>query len=125
MGVYPSLMGTFSCVAPTIMINSSLGKASMSLSVVPFRTSHMEDPWTLPSLSTSGEFSILAEIDIPLSTSMVAYQDNLGVPVESSASSSWIEEEDPYALPTCGVSPSHSHDDLDDICPLDDRWRLL
>ena len=73
VGIYPSLMGTFSCFAPILMIGSSLGKASTSLSSIPFRTSHMEDPWTLPSLSTLGEVSIPAKTYMPLLTVMVAY----------------------------------------------------
>ena len=87
VGMYPSLMGTFSCVAPVIMIGSSLVKASMSLSSVPFFTLHMEDPWTLPSPSTSGEVCIPVDTDMPLSTTMVAYQANIDSVVESSPSS--------------------------------------
>ena len=71
MGMYPSLMGTFSCVTLVIMIGSSLGKDSTSLSSVPFCTSHMEDPWTLPSPSTLSEYSIPAEMDMLLPITLV------------------------------------------------------
>ena len=37
--------------------------------------------------------------------------------VESSPSSSWMEEEDPYAFLAWAVSSSHSHDCLDEIFP--------
>ena len=120
MGMYPSLMGTFSCVAPILMIGSSLGKASTSLSSIPFHTLHMENPWTLSSLSTLSEVSIPVETDMPLSTTMVAYQANIDSVVASSPSSSRTEEEDPYALHFWAVSSSHSHDCLDDIFPLDE-----
>ena len=100
VGMYPSLMGNFSCVAPVLMIGSSLGKTSTLSSSVPFRTSHMEDPWTLPSLSNLSEVSIPVEMDMPLSTTMVAYQANIDLVIDSSTSSSWTEEQDPYAFPS-------------------------
>ena len=42
--MYPSLMGTFSCLAPMLMIGSSFGGASSLLNSVSFRTTHMEYP---------------------------------------------------------------------------------
>ena len=53
--MYPSLMGTFSCLVPILMIRSSLGKDLTSLNSVSFLTSHMKDPWILPSLSPSSD----------------------------------------------------------------------
>ena len=47
---------------------------------------------------------------MPLSTTLVAYQANIGPVVDPSPSSSWMEEEDPYALPSWAVASSHSHD---------------
>ena len=79
----------------------------------------MEDPWTLPSSISLGD-SIPAETDMPLSTTMVAYQANLDLVVDSSPSSSQTEEEDPYALPSWAMLSSHSHDFLDDIFPSDE-----
>ena len=49
VGMYPSLMGTFSCPAPVLMIRSSSSGASSSLISVSFCTTHMEDPWILPT----------------------------------------------------------------------------
>ena len=95
--------------------HSGLSRASSSLSSGPFRTLHLEDPWTLPSLCTSSEDSRLTKMNMPLSTTLVAYQANIGDVVDPSPSSSWTEEEDPYALPALVVVSSHSHDCLDDI----------
>ena len=44
VGMYPSLMETFSCLAPVLMIGSSFDGASTCTRSVPFRTSHMGDP---------------------------------------------------------------------------------
>ena len=44
VGMYPSLMGSFSCPAPVLMIGSSSGEASTSVISLSFHTSHMEDP---------------------------------------------------------------------------------
>ena len=73
-GMYPSLMWTFSCLVPILMIRFSFGGASSSLNSVSFRTTHMEDPWILPSSST---FGMPIEENVPFSATMVAYQANL------------------------------------------------
>ena len=44
VGMYPSLMGTFNCPAPILMIGSSFCGASSSSNSVSFCTTHMEDP---------------------------------------------------------------------------------
>ena len=49
VGMYPSLMGSFSCPTRFLMIRSSSSEASSSLHSVSFRTTHMEDPWILPT----------------------------------------------------------------------------
>ena len=51
VGMYPSLKGSFSCPTPVLMIRSSSGGALSSLRSVSFRTTHMEDPWILPTPS--------------------------------------------------------------------------
>ena len=117
VGMYPSLMGTFSCHVLILMIGSSLNGASSSSNSVSFRTTHMEDPWILPSPSTS---CMPFEIDVSFPATMVAYQVNIDHVVEPSPSTSWMEEEDPYVLPAWAVDSSHSHDCLDDVFPSDE-----
>ena len=105
MGMYPSLMGTFSCPVPILMIRSSFGGASSSLNSMSFRTTHMEDPWIL---STSSPSSEPIEMDVSLPTTMIAYQANLKNVAEPYSSSSWMEEEDPYVMSAWAVQYSHA-----------------
>ena len=82
VGMYPSLMGTFSCHVPIPMMGSSIGKAFTSLNLVLFHTSHMEDPWFLPSPSPSSDNYIPAKTDVPFLVTLVAYQANIDHVVE-------------------------------------------
>ena len=74
VGMYPSLMGSFSCLAPILMIRSSSNEASSSVISVDFRTTHMEDPWILPTPSPSCE---PIRTDMPFPATMIAYQANI------------------------------------------------
>ena len=93
-------MGIFSCPTPILMIGSSFDEALTSMRSVSFRTSHMEDPWVLPALSTSSEPIVT---DMPFPAAMIAYQANLESAVGPSPSSLRTEEEDPYVLPAWAV----------------------
>ena len=100
VGMYPSLMGSYSFPAPVLMIGSCSDEASTSTASVYFCTTHMEDPWILPTLSISSE---PIETNVPLPATMIAYQANLESAAEPCSSSSWMEEEDPYVLPAWEV----------------------
>ena len=115
--MYPSLMGTFSCPAPILMIGSSFGGVSSSLNSISFHATHMEDPWILPSSSTS---SVPVETNVPFPVTMVVYQANIDQVAEPSPSSSWTEKEDLSVLPIWAVESSHSYDCLNDFFPSDE-----
>ena len=74
---------------------------------VSFRTSHMEDPWILPTSSPLCEH---IETDMLFPATMIAYQANLESVAYPSPSSSQTEEEDPYMLPARAVQYFHAHD---------------
>ena len=114
VGMYPSLMGSFSCPTPILMIGSFSDKASTSTTSVSFRTTHMEDPWILPTLSILSE---PVETNVPLPAAMIAYQSNLRSVTEPCSSSSRTEEEYPYVLSAWVVQSSHAHDCLDTVFP--------
>ena len=120
VGRYPSLMGSFSFHALVFKIGSSLGRVSTSLNLVSFCTSHMEDPWILPSPSTLSDNSIPSKTDMSFLATLMAYQDNLDHFVEPSTSFSKMDQEDPYVLHYWSVDSSHSQDFLDDVFPSDE-----
>ena len=103
-------MGTFSCHAPIFMIESSFGGISYLLNSVSFHTTHMEDPWLLPSPSPSNG---PIEIDVLFPATIIPYQANLDCVAEPSPSSLQMEEEDLYVLLAWEVESSHTHDFLD------------
>ena len=90
--MYPSLMGTFSCPAPILMIGYIFSGDLYSLNSMYFDTTHMEDPWILPSPIPSNR---PVEIDVSFPAAMIAYQANLDCVVETSPSSLQMEEECP------------------------------
>ena len=117
IGMYPSLMESFSCPTLVLMIGSSFGGASSSLNSVSFHISHMEDSWILPTPSISNGPT---KMDMSFPAAMIAYQANLDCVAKPSPSSSRKEEEDPYVLPAWVVESSHTHDFLDDVFPSDE-----
>ena len=89
------------------MIGSSSDDALASTTSMSFCMTHMEDPWILPTTSTSSD---PVENNVPLPATMISYQANLQSVVEPCSSSSRKEGEDPYVLPAWAVQSSHAHD---------------
>ena len=114
-------MGSFKFSAPILAIGSTLGSDLPLLSLVPFFTMYLDDPWTLPSPSTSDDISITTKMDMPLYATQVAYQTILDSIFDHSPSSSRKKEEDLFSLPSWEVVSSRSHDFLDDVFPLDEE----
>ena len=81
-------MGSFNIVASIMMIGSTLGSSSSCSSSIPFRTTYLEDPWTLPSPSTLDEDPRPTRMEMSLSTMEIAYQAGLDPVVDPSPSSS-------------------------------------
>ena len=117
VGMYMSLMGYFNISAPILTISSTLGSESSLLGSIPFHTMYLEDPWTLPSLSTSDEDPRPTKMEISLSVVEVSYQAILDLVIELGPSSSQIEEEDLFSLSAWEVVSSRSHDCLNDVFP--------
>ena len=61
---------------------------------------YLEDPWTLPSPSTSDEDPRITNMEMSLSTMDISHQFIIYLDVDPSPSSSRTEEEDLFALPT-------------------------
>ena len=81
---------------------------------------YLEDPWTLPSLSTSNKDPRPSKMEISLFIMKVAYQVVLDPIVDMGPSSLQMEEENVFALPAWEVALSRSHDCLDDVFTLDE-----
>ena len=75
----------------------------------------MEDPWTLSSSNTLEEYPRPSKMEISLSVVEIAYQATLGPIIDPSASSSQMNEEDTFALPSWVFASSRSHDYFDDV----------
>ena len=59
---------------------------------------YLDDPWNIPSLSTSDKDTIPTRAEIPLSTSKAAYQHILDLIMDLGPSPLRKEEEDIFAL---------------------------
>ena len=108
-------MGTFNILAPILAISSTPSSDSSPLSLVPFRTMYLDDPWTPASLSTLDEHPRPTRMKVSLSIVETTYQATLDPAVDLVSSSSWTEEVDLLALPAWVVAYSCLHYCLDDI----------
>ena len=97
VGMYPSLMGSFNILAPILAINTTPSGVTSPLSLLQFCTTYLDDPWNIPSLSTSDEDTKPTRVEMSFSTSEAAYQAILDLTMDLGPSPSWKEEEDIFA----------------------------
>jgi hypothetical protein len=74
VGMYSSLMGTFDFSTSIHHVYAMSSRPTLVGRSIPFRTSYLGDPWTLPSLASLCEGHSHAGMAIPLSTVEIAYQ---------------------------------------------------
>ena len=75
--MYPSLMGSFNILEPSLVINNAPSGVTSPLTSFPFCTMDLDDPWNLPSLSTSDQQIIPTRVEMSLSTVEATYQATL------------------------------------------------
>ena len=68
------------------------------MSLLQFFTTYLDDPWNIPSLSTSQEETIPMRVELSLSIAEAAYQATLDLTMDLGPSPSRKEEEDIFAL---------------------------
>jgi hypothetical protein len=110
-------MDTFDFMAP---IHHVYAMSNMLVSLerfVPFRTSYFNDPWTLPSSTSSCEGQSHDGMAMPLSTTKIAYQFVLESSVNLDPITSPTDEEDLVLKPMWATSLSCSHDYPDETFP--------
>jgi hypothetical protein len=118
--MYSSLMGNFDFMEPIHSIYVMSNRSSLSMRFVPFRTSYFNDPWTLPSSTSSCEGQSHIGMEISLSVAKIAYQVVLDSSFDLDHVSSQKDEEDHVLKNAWATSSSCSHDSLDDTLPLDE-----
>jgi hypothetical protein len=120
VGMYSFLMGTFKFLAPNHQVYAMSSKPISTGRSIPFRTSYVDDLWTLPSLTLSCEGQSHAGMTMPLSTKNITYQYFLDSFADPDPIPSSMEEEDIMFRPVWAITLSCSHDFLDGTSPLDE-----
>ena len=120
IGMYSSLMGTFDFSTLIHHVYAmSCRPASIGRSI-PFLTSYLSDPWTLPSLTSSREGQLHAGMAMPLLTTKIAYQVVLDSSIDPDPVTSQTDKEDTVLSHVWATSLSCSHDFLEETLPLDE-----
>jgi hypothetical protein len=107
-------MGTFNFSTPIHHIYAMSSKPASTGMFIPFRTSYLSYPWTLPSPSSSGEGQLHTGMAMPLSTAEIVYQSILDSFVNPDHVTSSTDEEDHVLGPVWATSSPCSHDFLDE-----------
>jgi hypothetical protein len=113
-------MGTFDFVAPIHHIYAMSSRSASPMRSIPFRTSYFNDPWTLPSSTSSCEGQSHIGMAMPLLVTEIVYQVVLDSTAKPDPVSSQMDEEDHVLKPVWATSLSCSHDCLNDTLPSDE-----
>jgi hypothetical protein len=87
---------------------------------IPFRTSYLSDPWTLPSPTSSSEGQLHVFMAMPLSAVEIVYQVFLDSSTDLDPVTSQTDKEDPVLRLVWATSLSCFHDFLDGTFPSDE-----
>jgi hypothetical protein len=117
--LFPSLMGTFNYLLPSndvkfILVVPDQQKATI-FQVTSFRMSYFNDLWILPSPSASMEWVGHPRMDMPLSTTKVAY--NIFQQASINPDPDPPHELDPVLEPILAQDSLSTHDPLDLVLP--------
>jgi hypothetical protein len=118
--MYSSLMGNFDFMSLIHHVYAMSSRPVSSERYVPFRASYFNDPWSLPSFTTSYEGQSHDGMSMPLSTSKITYQVVLDSFSNLDLITSQTDKEDPILKPMWATSSSCSHDILDETLPSDE-----
>jgi hypothetical protein len=116
--MYSPLMGTFNFMALIHHIYAMSSRYTSSTRVVPFHTSYFNDPWALPSSTTSCEGQPHTRMAMPLSAVEIAYQVVHDSYVNSDPVTVQTDEEDIFLKLIWATSLYFSRDLLNDTLPL-------
>jgi hypothetical protein len=114
VGMYSSLMGTFDFMELIRHVYAMSSRIVSSERSIPFHTSYFNDPWTLPSLTTSCEGHSHDGMAMPLLAAKIAYQVVLDSSTDPDPVISPMDDEDPVLRPMWATLFSCSHNCLDE-----------
>jgi hypothetical protein len=110
--MYSSLMGNFNFSTPIHHVYSMSSRPALAGRSIPFHTSYISDPWTLPSLNSSWEAQSHACMAMPLSVAEIEYQAVIESSIDPDPVTSPTDKEDPILRPVWATSLTCSHDFL-------------
>jgi hypothetical protein len=117
VGMYSSLMGTFDFSASIHHVYTMSSRPSSVGRSIPFHTSYIGDPWTLPSLNSSCEGQSHAGMAMPLSPVEIVYQVVIDSSTDPDPITLQTGEENHILRPIWATLLSCSHDFLDESFP--------
>jgi hypothetical protein len=112
--MYSSLMGTFNFSTSIHHVYSMSSRPALAGRSIPFRTSYISDPWTLPCLNSSCEGQSHACMAMPLLVVEIEYQVVIESSIDPDSVTSSTDKEDPILRPIWATLLTCSHDFLNE-----------